>query len=249
MDYYEKFALYYDDLMDDIDYENWFLYIEDIFSKFNLKPKNLLEMACGTGNLTYYLCNKGYKVTCFDRSSDMLSIAYNKLSSFRNVNILNQDMVNFRINKKFDAIVSICDSINYIVNDKELLRTFKNVYEHLENDGIFIFDINSYYKLSTVVGNNIFVEDREDIYYIWQNYFDEDNKFAHFYLTFFIKENDKFVRFDEEHLERAYQIEEIKSLLKCSGFDDIFCFEAFSFNKPEMESDRINFVAKKSFKG
>lgn len=246
MDYYEKFALYYDDLMDDIDYESWFLYIEDIFDKFNLKPKNLLEMACGTGNLTYYLCNKGYKVTCFDRSSDMLSIAYNKLSSFRNVTILNQNMVNFRINKKFDAVVSICDSINYIVDEKELSKSFKNVYEHLENDGIFIFDINSYYKLSTVVGNNIFAEDREAIYYIWQNYFNEDDKIAHFYLTFFIREeDDRFIRFDEEHIERAYQTEEIKNLLKDAGFEDIFCFEAFSFNAPERESDRINFVAKK----
>ena len=79
---YDNFALLYDELMGDVDYKSWYLYIEKIFKKFNKKPKGLLEMACGTGSLSYYLAKGGYDLTCFDISSEMLSIAYNKLSLF-----------------------------------------------------------------------------------------------------------------------------------------------------------------------
>src|SRR5690554_3582377 len=112
---YNKFAYIYDKLMDDIDYESWYLYIESIFQKFYKEPKKILEMACGTGNLSYYFGKNGYDLTCFDLSNDMLSIAYNKLKKFKNVKIINQNMIDFSINNKFDVIVSICDSINYII--------------------------------------------------------------------------------------------------------------------------------------
>ena len=132
MNCYEEFALYYDELMDDVDYKGWFLYIKDIFTRFDIEPKEVLEMACGTGNLTYYLCKEGYNVTGFDMSEEMLSIAYNKLLHFKNLKLLKQNMNDFKMSKQFDSIVSICDSINYILNKDELLKIFKNVYEHLK---------------------------------------------------------------------------------------------------------------------
>ena len=152
MSYYGDFSFYYDELMDDVDYEHWYLYIEEIFNELKVKPNDILEMACGTGSLTYYLCKNGYNVTCFDKSTEMLSVAYNKLISFRNIKILNQDMTSFSINKKFDCVISICDSINYIIDEDNLLKVFKNVNEHLKKDGLFIFDINSFYKLSNKIG-------------------------------------------------------------------------------------------------
>lgn len=246
MNCYEEFALYYDELMDDVDYEGWFLYIKDIFTRSDIEPKEVLEMACGTGNLTYYLCKEGYNVTSFDMSEEMLSIAYNKLLHFKNLKLLKQNMNDFKMSKRFDSIVSICDSINYILNKDELLKIFKNVYEHLKEDGLFIFDINSYYKLSEIIGDNTFVEDRDDIYYVWQNYFDKASSLAQFNLDFFIKDEDgSYMRFDEEHIERAYQIEEIESILKEAGFKGIKKYEAFTFNTPKNNSERINFVAKK----
>ncbi|MCF6463681.1 class I SAM-dependent DNA methyltransferase [Clostridium sp. Cult1] len=240
---YRDFAFLYDQLMADIDYEEWYLYIKDIMEKFNKNPKTILEMACGTGKLSYYFARDGFDLTCFDLSPDMLSIAYNKLIKFRNVTILNQNMVDFYINKKFDGIISICDSINYITDKDNLLRTFKNVKNHLTQDGIFIFDINSYYKLKKIIGNNTFVEDRKDLFYIWQNYFDDKNSISEFYLTFFIREDkDHFRRFDEEHMEKAYKIEEIVELLKLAGFSKIYYYDGFTFDDPSKKSERINFV-------
>lgn len=240
---YNDFAQIYDKLMYDVDYKEWYFYIKSIFNRFNRNPETILEMACGTGNLSYYIAEDGYDLTCFDLSDDMLSIAYNKLNKFQNVKLLKQNMIDFNIHEKFDSVISVCDSINYILNKDELLNTFKNVREHLNEDGIFIFDINSYYKLKNTIGNNVFVEDTVDVFYTWENYFDEESNISEFFLTFFVKNDDgTYRRFDEEHMEKAYSIKEIEELLKLAGFREIYYFDAFTFNKPKENSERINFV-------
>jgi len=246
MNIYNRFAYLYDELMDDFDYEYWFKYIENIFIKYDKSPNSILEMACGTGSLSYYLGQKEYKLTCFDISEEMLSIAYNKLIDFHNVEIFHQNMIDFNFNKKFDAILSICDSINYVYNEKDLFSVFKNVWNHLEEDGIFIFDISSYYKLKKVIGNNTFVEDRDNIFYSWENYFNEKDKICNFYLTFFVRQNEEeYIRFDESHKQKAYKIDEIVKLLKEVGFKRIDYYKGFSFNRPSFNSERVNFVVKK----
>jgi len=241
---YNNMAFIYDELMDDVDYEGWFNYIKKILNKYRKNPKSVLEMACGTGNLSYFLAREGYDLTCFDISSDMLSIAYNKLYEFKNVTIFNQDMTNFNLFKKFDCILSACDSINYIIEKRDLINTFKRVREHLKEDGIFIFDISSYYKLKNIIGNNIFVEDREDVFYTWLNNFRENENIVEFYLTFFIKDkNGLYKRFDEEHVQKAYTIEEIVDFLEKAGFSKINYFDFFTLDPPKDTSERINFVA------
>lgn len=243
MDKYVDFANLYDRLMDDFDYEKWYQYIEDIFKKYR-RPKNILEMACGTGNLSYHLVKAGYDFTGFDLSEEMLSIAYNKLIGYENIKLLQQDMRDFNINQKFDAIIAICDSINYITDSNDLLKTFKNVYKHLDEGGLFIFDINSYYKLKNIIGNNIFTEDRDDVFYIWQNYYDESKDICEFYLTFFeSKDGDYYKRIDEVHMEKAYKTEEIKDLLSKAGFKNIDFYHEFTFGSVNEKSERINIVA------
>lgn len=243
---YDNFAYIYDNLMDDFDYKQWFDYIQEIFIRYNKNPVEILEMACGTGSLSYYFAKEGYKLTCFDLSDEMLSIAYDKLKRYKSVKILKQDMTNFNINKKFDSVISICDSINYILDEKDLFKTFTNVYNHLSDDGIFIFDINSYYKLKEVIGHNTFVDDRDNIFCTWQNYFDEEEDISEFYLTFFYSgEGNNFIRFDEVHQEKAYKIHEIKINLRKAGFANIDTYDAFTFHKPSENSERINFIARK----
>src|SRR5699024_5696157 len=109
------------------DYEYWFKYIENIFIKYDKSPNSILEIACGTGSLSYYLGQKEYKLTCFDISEEMLSIAYNKLIDIHNVDIFRHNIIDFNFNKKFDPILSICDSIIYVYNEKYLFSVYKNV--------------------------------------------------------------------------------------------------------------------------
>ena len=241
---YGEFADLYDQLMYDIDYEKWFLYIEEIFKKNNKKPERILEMACGTGSLTKYFCESDYKVTCFDLSEEMLTVAYDKLSAYRNVKLLKQDMTELTLgDNKFEAIIAACDSINYITEDEDLLKVFKNAYDHLEDEGIFIFDINSYYKLKNIIGENIFVEDTEDIFYVWDNEFIEETDICNFYLTFFVREDDHYNRFDEMHSERAYENKDVRDKLNLAGFKDVKMYDNFTFNRIKDDSERIFFVA------
>lgn len=243
---YKDFARLYDDLMDDFDYEEWFLYIEKIFEKYKVNPRTLLEMACGTGNLSFHLGKKGYKLTCFDLSDEMLAIANKKLRGFKNVKILRQNMVDFDLKKRYDCILSVCDSINYILEDSSLFSVFQNAYNHLEDGGIFIFDINSKYKLQNIIGNNIFLEDRDNIFYTWENIYDINTDICEFFLTFFYEEDKGlFRRADEYHRERAYSIDEITKALKSVGFSNIDIYDAFNLNKPNEKSERINFVVGK----
>lgn len=239
---YEEFAEVYDRLMtEDIDYKKWYKFIKDVYNKYDINPQNLLEIACGTGNLTKYLADDNYNIICFDLSEEMLSIAYKKLRKYKNVSIRHMDMRDFKYNRTFDSIISICDSINYITDLEDLTKVFNNVYNHLQDGGVFIFDINSYHKLANIIGNNTFIYDEDDVFYIWDNIF-EDN-IANFYLTFFINRDGMYERFDEYHQERAYKKEEIIKLLEGAGFKEISIFDGLSFDLPTEKSSRLNFVA------
>ena len=246
MDSYGEFALLYDDLMDDFDYVSWSRYIQDILTRKGFGEVSILEMACGTGNLTKELLNLGYKVDAFDLSHEMLAIANNKLANYKNKRLFKMDMKEFKLDRKYDAVISACDSINYILDEESLKNTFTNVFNHLEDGGIFIFDINSEYKLREILGNNIFIEDREDVFYTWENQFQDETGICEFFLTFFqwTKGND-YRRFDEHHRERAYKVETVKRILGEVGFHEIKAYEAFSFKDVDDKSERINFVAKK----
>lgn len=243
MEAYIEFAHIYDKLMEDVDYASWIDFIKYILQAHDKKPHEVLEMGCGTGKFTSLLCQEGYAVTAFDLSEDMLSVAYNKLDSYRNIQLFKQNMVGFEFNKEFDAVISVCDSINYITEYSELIKTFVNVYSHLKSDGVFIFDVNSYYKLKNVIGNNVFVEDNEEVFYVWENEYNEDDNTCEFYITFFVKEQKLYKRFDELHIEKAYTSLEIEDALKKSGFRIVKVYDGYSKESPNSESERLTFLA------
>lgn len=242
MDSYGKFAEIYDKLMTDFDYIRWMEYMEEIFHQYNKKPRNILEMACGSGNLTEQLCKRRYNVMAFDLSEEMLLKAQEKIGRKPNVKFTHQNMTNFKYNQKFDAVLSICDSINYLIKAGEFEKTITNVYNHLENEGIFIFDINSEYKLRNIIGENTFVTDENDVFYVWENEIEDD--VVNFYINFFVKnEKGSYDRFQEVHKEKIYASENIKNLLLKTGFSKVALFDAFTMNEPTQSTERINIVA------
>ncbi len=241
---YNELAYIYDDLMDDVDYKKWYSYILELISRNNISPKDILEMACGTGKLSYYFLEDGYNMTCFDISEDMLTVAENKLRGYKNLRLLQSDMAEYSHENSYDLIISNCDSVNYIVEDEDIENTFLNAKKNLKKDGIFIFDINSKYKLENILGNNTYVEDRDDVFYTWENYLYSEEKIVEFFLNFFIKgDNGDYRRFTEEHIERIYSIDEILYYLKKVGFKTVDYFESFTLKKPTEKSERITFVS------
>ena len=243
---YGGFAYIYDRLMEDVDYGAWANYVEELMTNDNRKPKKILELACGTGNITIPLSNKGYRLTGVDISEDMLMVAKNKaIDSNQNVLFIQQDMVELEFDEKFDCVLAMCDGINYITEEIDLDKVFHNVYEVLEKDGLFIFDISSYYKLKHILGDNTFGENLEDLCYLWENYFNEDERIIEMNLTFFIQEGSLYRKEEEYHIQRAYEIDEIMNLLN-RNFKEIRVLDGFSLDAPKNNSERVFFIAKKS---
>lgn len=248
MKQYKDFAFIYDELMYEVDYDGWVKYIEDIIKSENAKVQNILELACGTGNMTIPLTKKNYDIAAIDISEEMLSVAREKAEKEGvELVLLQQDLAELDFDiPNLDCILCACDGFNYITYDDDLEHVFKKSYELLKKDGLFIFDISSFYKLSTILGNNMYGENREDIAYMWQNYFDDEENLVEMELAFFIKDEDgKFERFEEVHQQRAYTEEEIIELLKVAGFEHIKTYADFTFESPSGEDERIFFVCKK----
>lgn len=245
MDCYLKFAHIYDKLINcDINYTEWAKFINKLLDKYDIKRDDYLDLACGTGNMTEII-KEGFNNTyAVDKSSEMLSEAEEKMrASSKKVMFISQDMSKLNLNHKFDLITCCLDSINYLTQDKMISACFKSVYEHLNYGGIFIFDINSYYKLSEILGNNTFTYDDDDVFYVWENSFEDE--VLDMYLTFFIKHNDIYSRFDEEHSERAYKEEIIEKYLGEAGFALLNKFDNYTFNETNEKTERILYVVKK----
>lgn len=248
MDQYKDFAFIYDELMNEVDYNGWVEYIEKIIEKEGTKVQNILELACGTGNLTIPLTKKNYDIAGIDISEEMLGVAREKAEKEGvELVLLQQDIAELDFDiTNLDCVLCACDGFNYITYDEDLENVFKKTYELLKENGLFIFDISSFYKLSSVLGNNMYGENREDIAYMWQNYFDDEENLVEMELAFFVKDEDgRFERFEEVHQQRAYTEDEIIESLQISGFTDIKVYGDFTFEKPKKDSERIFFVCKK----
>ena len=238
---YNDFAYIYDKLINDVDYRKWADYYFKIFQRYGLDPKLGLDLGCGTGNLTVELANRGIEMTGVDISEDMLMVAREK-SEGMDILYLNQDMTEFELYGTVDFIVSSLDCMNYITDKRDLLKVMKLANNYLEPGGLFIFDINTRYKLENIIGNNTFILENEDCFCSWQNEYDKKRRISNFYLTFFCKNNEEYVRFDEHHRERAYEIEEIKSIIESSGMRLLKVYNDRSFEDPRKNSERVFFV-------
>lgn len=240
---YNFLSYYYDDFTDDVPYDDFVAYYEEIFKKLNKSPKLVLDLGCGTGTLTTKLALKGYETIGVDLSSDMLMEAQNKayeLEENRPI-FLRQAMHKLDLFGTIDACVSSLDCINYITNPDELFETFKRVDNFLEPDGVFIFDINTPYKLKNLA-DEAYVRENENVFCVWQASFEDD--ICTYDFDIFAKDKDKYTRYSETHLERAYEIEYLKEKLQQAGFYDILCFDDLTFNQPLQTSDRVFFVCK-----
>ncbi|MGE4284406.1 MAG: class I SAM-dependent methyltransferase [Clostridia bacterium] len=247
-DSYLGFAYLYDKLMEDVDYNQWADYIEAIFKRYHVHPQLVLELACGTGNICTRLAQRGYDMIGIDLSEDMLNVAVPKAKELElDILFLHQDMTQFELYGTVDVILCLMDSVNYILEEERLVQMFKLVDNYLNPGGLFIFDINTAYKIREVLGYNTFVVDEENIFYVWENNYNRENKVCDFYLNFFIKEGKRYNRIDELHQEKAYTISTIKKCLKISGLELLEISEQFLFEKPGRRSERVFFTVRRKY--
>lgn len=239
-DMYKDFADIYDLLMWDYDYEKWSAYYMEIFSKYSIEKTSLLELGAGTGSMTAYLSRNFKEIVAIDPSSSMLTLAREKLFNTRNVRFLLKDIREFEIEKKFNACLAACDVMNYMLTEDDFILTLKNVKASLKEGGLFIFDMSSYYKLAELLGNNSFIHDTEDIYYVFQGEF--KNEIEDIDLNVFIKDGESYNRYTEVQRMRAYKKEEVIDMMEEVGFKEAQAFHPFTFESSNENDERIMYL-------
>ncbi len=245
MEAYTGFAEVYDIFMDNVPYKQWSQYLISLLKEYGIEDGLVCELGCGTGKMTELLSAEGYDMIGIDSSSEMLSIAMKNREVDNNILYLCQDMREMELYGTVKAVVSVCDSMNYLLSEEDLLTTFRLVNNYLDPGGIFIFDMNTKYKYSVLLGDRTICENRESCSFIWENYYDEEDCINDYELTLFVQEEeDLFRRFEEVHYQRAYDVDTVKELLTESGLELLGVFDAFTKEPPTKKSERLYFVAR-----
>lgn len=252
MEAYTSFAEVYDTFMDNVPYEEWTDYLVDRMKENGIEDGLVLDLGCGTGSMTEELAGRGYDMIGLDYSGEMLDIAMaKKEKSGHDILYLMQDMRKFELYGTVRAVISACDSVNYIIEEEDLEEVFRLVNNYLDPKGIFIFDFNTEYKYREVLGEQTIAEDREDCSFIWDNYYYEEERINEYELTLFIREEDQpdlYRKYQETHLQRAYTLDEIKELVERSGLEFVAAYDAYTKNPPQADSERICVMAREQGK-
>ena len=259
MDSYSAFATVYDELMDNIPYDEWVNYLHSLLQTRGVKKGLVAELGCGTGNVTERMASLGYDMIGIDNSVEMLELARQKQAESGSKSLyLAQDMREFELFGTVDAIISICDSINYITEPKELLEVFRLVNNYLETDGIFVFDFHTRHYYRDVVANATIAEDREDISFIWDNYYDEERSVNELALSLFVamdeaekerlpkefRELTLCKKYEELHLQRGYTLAEMQTLIARSGLILLDSYDAFTTERATEGSERVYMICR-----
>ncbi|MFS1513573.1 class I SAM-dependent DNA methyltransferase [Chengkuizengella sp. SCS-71B] len=251
---YEGFANYYDVLMEDMPYSQWIEFAESCWNKHG-KPKTVVDLGCGTGNISIPLAKKGYQVYGIDLSSDMLTVATQKEINYMStikqnggsITWLEQDMKDLELPSSVDCIISFCDCYNYITDESHIIQSFQKVYEHLEHKGLFIFDMLTESQFQFYAEEQPFTYNEENLSYIWTCDYDTRHQEIEHDLTIFAQQSSSnYLKINEIHTQRAYSLEWIKSQLSHAGFINISSYGDFEFESPNDATNRVFFVANKS---
>lgn len=250
MEAYTSFAAVYDMFMDNIPYEDWGAYVISLLREQGIEDGLILDLGCGTGSMTEILAREGYDMTGIDISPDMLQIAIEKrMESGADILYLNQDMREFELYGTVRAIVSICDSMNYLLEKEDLVQTLRLVNNYLDPKGIFIFDLNTEYKYRELLGQSTIAEDRQESSFIWDNSFDEETKINEYSLSLFIQEKGELYRkYQETHYQRSYSLDEVKEAIAEAGMEFVTAYDAFTRNAPKRDSERIYVIVREKGK-
>ena len=238
---YTVLAEIYDCIMKDVPYKKWAKYILKLIKNFHPKTKDILELACGTGTMLSLLLKFGFKVDGLDISEKMIQKAREKIKN-ENVNFFIADMAEFKPDKKYDLVICLYDSINYLTEEEKLLRLLSNVWESLQNGGIFIFDISTEYNS---IQNAIAMNTKgkcDDYKFVRRSYFLRDKKL---HINEFEIERDG-EKFFERHIQRIYKISEIENAVEKTGLFKVLArYSNFTFSEGSEWSERIHFILKK----
>ena len=243
---YDDFSRFYDLLTDNVEYKKRADYFCRLLSLCGIKSGILLDLGCGTGNMSFEMADKGFDVIGVDSSIGMLSAAQQKMfESGKHVLLLNQNMQEIDLYGTVDCAICVLDGINHLDSSDDVKETFKKVSLFMNKGGAFAFDVNTVYKHKNVLADNAFVFEPEGVFCTWQNSFDPGDNSVEISLDFFEEEDGVYYRSSESFTEKAYELDDIKSWLEETGFDIVGIYDDMTTENVKPDSERAVFLAKK----
>lgn len=245
---YSSLAKYYDKLTENVNSKVRGEYISNFLLRNNISDGIMLDLACGTGQMSVIFAEKGYDVIGVDASEEMLSVAReNATEAGQNILFICQEMQELDLYGTVKCCICTMDSVNHLLSEKDVINAFMKVALFMEQGGIFIFDVNTVHKHKNVLGNNIFVFDQEeDVFLVWQNEYYEDTNEVDIILDLFEKEGEHYSRKSEGFTERAYSAECLSNILQKCGFSVLGIYDELQETDFTEKSERIYFVARKN---
>ncbi|GIV09122.1 MAG: methyltransferase [Fimbriimonadales bacterium] len=237
-------APYYDLLMQSIPYLWWMHYVETLLDYFDRPARKVLDLCCGTGNLSELWAMNGYEVVGVDRSPAMITQAKLKAQQNRSgVRYLVQDAAELNLDETFDLIVSLFDSLNNITEPTRLAQAMRRAYQHLNPEGVFLFDLNTEYAFVRKFFDQTQLDVNAPLRYRWRSLYDRQTRLCTVHMEFWIREGDTEHYFTEVHTQRAYAEQEVREMLYAGGFPEVHVFDAYTLHPPERRSDRVFYAA------
>ncbi|MET3682477.1 SAM-dependent methyltransferase [Alkalibacillus flavidus] len=241
-------AYVYDELMNDVPYENWELFTRQTIDKyFTTSPERILDVGCGTGELTLKLAGLSQEIVGLDQSQDMIDVAQQKSFELqKECHWIQGDARQFQLNQTFDMVVSYLDVMNYMVEPNDLFQTFQTIYQHLNAGGLFVFDSHSIHYIELLIESEMFADIRDNVSYVWLTEPGEHRGEINHDLTFFVQEEDgRYTRFDESHRQRVFTIDDMREWLHQAGFKLLSVVGDWGQTEDLDEADRLFYICQK----
>ncbi len=242
VNYNDAFARIYDSIMSRVPYRFWFEFLK-ILLRFHgqEKPERVLELACGTGSMMEHFLAEGSLVTGIDRSEPMLVEAREKLNDYRNrLSLIQADIRDFTVENNFDLIYSIFDSLNYLLTEEDLFKTFQSARKCLNSGGVLIFDYNTCSRLESIESGYLTFSG-DNYHCIWQDIARPAQ--CSWKVKLSITFEDRPGVFQELHQEKAFPLETISELLRQAGFPRVLCYGPARLRRGKESHNRVYFIA------
>ena len=243
---YGPLADFYDRLTEDVDYRSLYGYLMWHFTEGGVKLRRLLDMACGTGSLSFQFASRGVETLGMDLSGEMLERAREKAKEFRGTppQFFQGDMSDFHLSEPVDGLVCMLDSFNYLTDPADGVSALACFYEALAPGGMLIYDIRPRRQLMAFDGQ-MFMDETEDVCCIWRTEFDLEENLCFYGMDIFVREGELWRRHREEHYEYAYRLRWLKARMEDIGFRDIRVYGDRTMASPTTEDARVFITARK----
>lgn len=242
MSCYEALASSYDALTEDVGYEKRADFLEKLFRRSRIPVKVVLDLACGTGTMTWLLTGRGYELIGVDGSEEMLAAAMSKGGTVQGVPpiFLHQSMPQLDLYGTVDAAICCLDSLNYLTDPADVRRTFRRLHLFVAPGGVLVFDVNTVAKLAALDGQ-VFLDETEDTYCVWRTEYRRG--LCTYYMDLFtLAEDGSWDRSFELHRQRGYSVEQLTRWLEEAGFADVRTWGDGKLRRPVPGEDRVYFT-------